>query len=213
MSTRNTRFFPKTVTVLAFILLPLQWSISTSGTVAHPGDFDLLTSAGIEGPTLAPPRPPVKVPAAAERAFARLPFAKEIGLAARNNGIDSLLLTAIVKTESRFDAAAVSPRGAVGLMQIRPDQDVENDPEKLLDPAHNLERGAAYLREMLDLFGGDLRLALAAYNAGPNAVRRFGGAPPYAETEAFVARVLGNYVELHRHYEPNGPALEPQLGS
>ena len=208
MSTRKTRFFPKTLTVLAFILLPLQWSISTSGTVAHPGDLDLLTSAGTE-PTLAAPP---KRPAAAERAFARLPFAKEIGRAAENNGIDTLLLTAVVKTESRFDAAAVSPRGAVGLMQIRPDQDVENDPEKLLDPAHNLERGAAYLREMLDLFGGDLKLALAAYNAGPNAVRRFGGAPPYAETEAFVARVLGNYVELHRHYEPNGH-MEPQQDS
>lgn len=209
MSIRKTRFFPKTLTVLAFILLPLQWSISTSGTVAHPGDFDLLTSAGSE-PTL--PAPPKRPTSTSARAFGRLPFAKEISRAAENNGIDSLLLTAVVKTESRFDAAAVSPRGAVGLMQIRPDQDVENDPQKLLDPAHNLERGAAYLREMLDLFGGDLKLALAAYNAGPNAVRRFGGAPPYAETEAFVARVLGNYVELHRHYEPNG-RTEPQLGS
>lgn len=205
MPIRKTRFFPKTITVLGFILLPLQWSIATSGTIAHPGDFDLLTSAGTE--PVIPPAP--KPPATAERAFTRLPYAKEIGLAAKNNGIDSLLLTAVVKTESRFDAAAVSPRGAVGLMQVRPDQGVENDPARLLDPAHNLERGASYLREMLNLFGGDLRLALAAYNAGPNAVRKFGGTPPYAETEAFVARVLGTYVELHRHYEPG----EPQRGS
>ncbi len=209
MSTRP-KTIGQTLAVLAFVfVLPLPWALSSSGTVTHPGDLDLLSSAGLaapavvagqlEAPLVKPPRP-----AAAEKSFSRLPYAREISLAAKNNGIDSLLLTAVVQTESRFDAAAISPRGAIGLMQIRPDQDLGEDPQQLLDPAHNLQRGAAYLRQMLDLFGGDLRLALAAYNAGPSAVRRFGGTPPYAETEAFVAKVLSSYVELHGRYEPAG---------
>jgi soluble lytic murein transglycosylase-like protein len=203
LSTRKS--ISQTCTAILFVLLPLQWSISTSGKVSHPGDLDLLSSAVQPIQSVQPTVAPAK-PKAAERSFSRLPFAKEIGLAAKNNGIDALLLTAVVKTESRFDASAVSPRGAVGLMQVRPDQAEQEDPQLLLDPAHNLERGASYLRDMLDQFGGDLRLALAAYNAGPNAVRRFGGTPPYAETEAFVARVLSSYVELHGSYEPVGQA-------
>lgn len=210
MST-NRSAIGKSLSFLVFVfVLPLPWALSSSGTITHPGDLDLLSRDGGAPPAIVPgkeaPRPPA--PAAnAEKAFSRLPYAREISLAAKNNGIDSLLLTAVVKTESRFDAAAISPRGAVGLMQIRPDQDVGDDPQQLLDPAHNLQRGAAYLRDMLDLFGGDLRLALAAYNAGPNAVRRFGGTPPYAETEAFVARVLSTYVELHGSYEPAGGTI------
>lgn len=202
MSTRKS--ISQTCTAILFVLLPLQWSISTSGKVSHPGDLDLLTSAVQPIQQPAPPAPAKTQ--VGQKSFSRLPFAKEISLAARNNGIDALLLTAVVKTESRFDASAVSPRGAVGLMQVRPDQAEQEDPQLLLDPAHNLERGASYLRSMLDQFGGDLRLALAAYNAGPNAVRRFGGTPPYAETEAFVARVLSSYVELHGSYEPAGQA-------
>ena len=207
MSTQKRTHYRKAATALVLVLIPLHWSISSSGTVSHPGDLDLLTS---EGSLPLIDVPPAR-PEGTDRAFSRLPFAKEIGLAAKNNGIDALLLTAVVKTESRFDAAAISPRGAMGLMQIRPDQ-AEDDPQLLLDPAHNLQRGAAYLRTMLDLFGGDLRLALAAYNAGPSAVRRFGGPPPYAETEAFVARVLATYVELHSLYEPSGHrgAASPQ---
>lgn len=201
----------KTLSLLVFVfVLPLPWALSSSGTITHPGDLDLLSREGGAPPAILPGQeaPSPKTPAAgAEKAFSRVPYAKEISLAARNNGIDTLLLTAVVKIESRFDAAAVSPRGAVGLMQIRPDQELGDDPQQLLDPARNLQRGAAYLRNMLDLFGGDLRLALAAYNAGPNAVRRFGGTPPYAETEAFVAKVLSTYVELHGSYQPAGGAI------
>jgi soluble lytic murein transglycosylase-like protein len=212
LSIRKSNFLSQTCTAILFVLLPLQWSISTSGKVSHPGDLDLLTSAAQPAPAPAPaPSVAAASPAPAktkvgEKAFSRLPFAKEISLAAKNNGIDALLLTAVVKTESRFDPSAISPRGAVGLMQVRPDQAEQEDPQLLLDPAHNLQRGASYLRSMLDQFGGDLRLALAAYNAGPSAVRRFGGAPPYAETEAFVARVLSSYVELHGSYEAAGQA-------
>lgn len=199
MSTPKKSVSRQVLTALVVTTFTLYWSLSSSGTVSHPGDLDLLSSH-------APQQDPAPARARLEsgpgpRSLSRLPYAKEIGLAARNHGIDVLLLTAIVKTESRFDAKAVSPRGAVGLMQIKPVLP-EDDPALLLDPALNLERGATYLRSLLDLFGGDLRLALAAYNAGPSAVRRFGGLPPYAETEAFVSKVLSTYVELHESYEP-----------
>jgi len=207
-SPKKRTAYGKTLAALILVFLIMQWSVSSSGTVSHPGDLELLADVNnlplsAESLSQAPqgastqstPRPK-KFPASK---LAPFPFAKEIALAAEANGIDALLLTAVVKAESRFDAAAISPKGALGLMQIKPGQ-LEENPELLLDPAHNLQRGAAYLREMLDLFGGDLRLALAAYNAGPGAVRRFGGPPPYAETTSYVARVLSSYVELHRNY-------------
>ena len=199
MSTPPKSLSRQVLTALVVTTFTLYWSLSSSGTVSHPGDLDLLSSHANQQ-DLTPARAGIER-GPGERSLSRLPYAKEIGLAARNHGIDVLLLTAIVKTESRFDAKAVSPRGAVGLMQIKPVLP-EDDPALLLDPALNLERGATYLRSLLDLFGGDLRLALAAYNAGPNAVRRFGGLPPYAETEAFVSKVLSTYVELLESYEP-----------
>lgn len=199
MSTPKRSLPRQVLTVLALAIVTLYCSLSSSGTVSHPGDLDLLSSTALNEPAPARVSPPRST--TGTRPNHRLPYAKEIALAARNHGIDALLLTAIVKTESRFDANAVSPRGAVGLMQIKPDLS-QDDAQLLLDPALNLERGAAYLRSMLDQFGGDLRLALAAYNAGPNAVRRFGGLPPYVETENFVSRVLSSYVELHENHQP-----------
>lgn len=199
MSTPKRSLPRQVLTALVVTTFTLYWSLSSSGTVSNPGDLDLLSNQAL----LQDPAPAgVSLErGSGERSLSRLPYAKEISLAAQNHGIDVLLLTAIVKTESRFNANAVSPRGAIGLMQIKPTLPGD-DPALLLDPALNLDRGAAYLHNMLDLFGGDLRLALAAYNAGPNAVRRFGGLPPYAETETFVSKVLSTYVELHESYEP-----------
>lgn len=98
------------------------------------------------------------------------------------------LLEAVAWAESRFDTAAVSAKGAVGAMQLMAGtaHDLGVDPA---DPSQNIEGGARYLRMLLDDFGGDLGLALAAYNAGPSAVRRH-GAPPYEETRAYVDAVL-----------------------
>jgi soluble lytic murein transglycosylase-like protein len=125
------------------------------------------------------------------------PYADLIRNASSRSGVDSLLLAAIVEAESRFDAKAVSHRGAIGLMQLMP-ASVGKSPDELFEPGLNLDLGAAYFRTLLDTFGGDLELALAAYNAGPGQVRRFGGIPPFEETRNFVDRVLAYYVEHHQ---------------
>lgn len=114
--------------------------------------------------------------------------------ASRRHGVDPLLVAAIVEVESHFDASAVSPRGALGLMQVRPATAGRPEEGQLLDPAVNVEAGTAYLRRLLDRYGGDLVLTLAAYNSGPTAVRRFGGLPPFPETRRYVEQVLRVYV-------------------
>lgn len=119
--------------------------------------------------------------------------------ASRAQDIDYELLQALIATESGFDAAAVSPKGAVGLMQVMPataqrygvTADRKGAVEKkLTDPRTNIRTGSRYLRYLIDLFPGRLELALAAYNAGEGAVARHGGVPPYPETLAYVRKVL-----------------------
>lgn len=128
------------------------------------------------------------------------PFGAEIEAAAAKHGIDPALLRALVRQESGFDPAARSSAGATGLTQLMPGTaaSLGVDPT---DPVQALEGGARYLRQQLDRFGGDERLALAAYNAGPGAVARFGGVPPYAETQAYVEKVLG-YAAAERTSRP-----------
>lgn len=109
--------------------------------------------------------------------------------------IDPLLLASVVEAESGFDAEAVSVQGALGLMQVLPETaDLYRPAADPIEPAINVEVGARYLRGQLKLFEGDLPLALAAYNAGPGNVIRFGGIPPFRETRRYVRRVLANYV-------------------
>jgi soluble lytic murein transglycosylase-like protein len=119
------------------------------------------------------------------------PFAAEISAAAARNGVDPKLLTGLIHAESNFDPSATSPAGAQGLTQLMPGTAASLGVTNPLDPAQAIEGGAKYLRQQLDRFGGDATKALAAYNAGPGAVERFGGVPPYAETQAYVRRVLG----------------------
>jgi hypothetical protein len=111
---------------------------------------------------------------------------------AKMYGLDPKLVTAMVEVESGFDIKAVSPKGAKGLMQIMPGTAKDLELRESLDAAKNLEAGARYLRQLLDRFG-DPRLALAAYNAGPNAVARFGGVPPYPETKSYLDKIQAKY--------------------
>lgn len=129
-----------------------------------------------------------------------LPFGEQIFRAARRHGLDSLLVASLVEAESSFRPGAVSSAGAVGLMQVMPRTGsfVHGGAVDLGDPHINLDVGVRYLRELLEIYDGDLELALAAYNAGPGAVQRFGGVPPYRETRAYLMRVLATYVEHHR---------------
>jgi soluble lytic murein transglycosylase-like protein len=117
-------------------------------------------------------------------------FGAEIDAAAASNGIDPALLKALVSQESGFDPNARSGAGALGLTQLMPGTAAGLGVTNPLDPAQSLQGGAKYLRQQLDRFGGDEKLALAAYNAGPGAVARFGGVPPYSETQHYVTNVL-----------------------
>jgi len=127
-----------------------------------------------------------------------LPYGPAIHRSAARYGIDPLLLASIVEIESGFDPEAVSSRGAAGLMQVMPSTAGTAGPIDLCDPERNLDAGARYLRSLLNRFKGDLDLALAAYNAGPGNVRRYGGVPPFRETRRYVDKVLEIYVDHHR---------------
>jgi soluble lytic murein transglycosylase-like protein len=123
---------------------------------------------------------------------ADVPFGAQITAAAKKYGLDPALLAGLVKQESGFNPNAGSPAGARGLTQLMPGTAAGLGVTNVLDPAQSLDGGAKYLRAQLDAFGGDVTRALAAYNAGPGAVKRYGGVPPYAETQNYVRAVQAN---------------------
>lgn len=113
--------------------------------------------------------------------------------AARTHGVDPRLVAAVVRRESAFKVHAVSPVGASGLMQLMPATARFLGVKNVFDARENIFGGTRYLRTLLDTFNGDLDLTLAAYNAGPGAVRKYNGVPPYRETRAYVAAVRSSY--------------------
>lgn len=115
---------------------------------------------------------------------------------AEKTGLDPALIKAVIHAESAFHTQAVSRAGAKGLMQLMPGTAAALGVSDPFDPEQNIAGGARYLSQQISRFG-DVQLALAAYNAGPGSVLRYGGIPPYPETEAYVSRVLG-YLEAYR---------------
>jgi len=120
--------------------------------------------------------------------------------ASRQHGVSAALVKAVIAAESGFDPWAESTKGARGLMQLMPATAEELGVDDAYDPWQNIDGGTKYLCELIDRFPGELELALAAYNAGPEAVRQYQGIPPYKETRGYVKRVLSYYKKYHADF-------------
>lgn len=173
--------------VIVCVAAPAQAQVievGPEGVVTRSGPA-ITTQAGVT--PIAPPAPPAAIaPIQAQKLAEAAPLLSRAGEA---SALSPRLLEAVAYVESRFNHAAVSPKGAIGLMQLTPGTaaDLGVDPH---NPETNARGGAAYLRQMLAMFDNNVELALAAYNAGPQAVIRYKGVPPYPETRAYVAAVL-----------------------
>jgi soluble lytic murein transglycosylase-like protein len=152
------------------------------------------TVAGIEAEDYTPPPPPVAVPIVPEPQPALTPQ-ELITRAAIHNGLPPEIVRSVARAESGYRVDAVSPKGAIGLMQLMPGTAAALNADPY-DPAQNVEAGARYLRDLLLKYENDphqVTKALAAYNAGPGAVDKYNGVPPYRETIQYVNRVLKDY--------------------
>lgn len=158
--------------------------------VRNPGDYRLRAAWGRADP---------KSDLFANPLLADKPYQEQVVEAAKEHRLDPALVHAVIAAESNYNPNALSNKGAVGLMQVMPDTGRRYGvkEKELKQPAQNIRTGAQYLADLIDMFDGDLKLALAGYNAGENAVLRHGrNIPPFAETQAYVPRVLRFYDTL-----------------
>lgn len=169
--------------------------------------------AEVCAPPAAAEAPPVE--AAAPLVAAASPddgLATAIESIAARHGVDARLVEAVVRVESGGNPRAVSPKGALGLMQLMPARATMLGVADVFDPRANLDGGVRHLRDLLARYAGNVRLALAAYNAGEEAVRRFGGIPPYRETQEYVRKVLSLYAgATSPRTLASGTAARPRL--
>ena len=200
---------------------------AAAGRGAQPAKAGVRTATTALVPAQAHAPTPVFVPLPLTKYFAAMPgyAGARLHLQAASEifGVDMVLLQALVATESGFDAGAVSPKGAVGLMQVMPATaaryglTAESDEaafEKLKDPSVNVNMGTRYLRDLLSLFAGDRSLALAAYNAGEGAVKKAGNRiPDFKETQNYVKTVLQLMEGLGGVPGNAGPVRAPGINS
>jgi len=130
------------------------------------------------------------------------PYLQKIRKYARHYQVDEQLVQAIIRQESCFKVKAKSPVGAMGLMQLMPQTAIELGVSNAWNPEQNIAGGVKYISRQLKRFKGDKRLALAAYNAGPGAVLKYKGIPPYRETKHYVASIMAEYQRLKTHRYP-----------
>jgi len=154
-----------------------------------------LADAPIDPPVTAEVAPPHQAARPKGKAMTRRAahFAPIVRAAASAHGLPEALLQAVIEVESGFNADAVSPKGALGLMQLMPQTARALRVDDPRDPQRNVEAGARYLKELMARYGNDVSLALAAYNAGPGTVERSGGIPRIRETQSYVPRVMVRY--------------------
>jgi soluble lytic murein transglycosylase-like protein len=132
-----------------------------------------------------------------------------INEAAARHNVDPNLVRAVIKVESNFNPRAISPKGAMGLMQLMPGTARTLKVARPFDPNENIDGGVRHLKQLLESFGGDLNLSLAAYNAGSNAVRRNKGIPPYRETQNYVRQITQLYWNGDPARLSGGPIRNP----
>jgi len=186
---------------LVFILSFLLWPVVSGAdiyryvdgdgvvhfsNVQPDGKFDLYLR---EGPKTAPPAPAASLPGESW-------MTGYVDRFSRANDLPPALVHAIIKAESNGQRKAVSPKGAKGVMQLMPFTSKRLRVTDPFDPIENIEGGIKYIKELLLAFEGDITRTVAAYNAGPGAVRKYGGVPPYQETRLYVRRVM----DLYRQY-------------
>jgi soluble lytic murein transglycosylase-like protein len=198
-----------------FIVLSSGFKIHAESHSVEGGMMHLETSQGaieipaamvstVEREEYTPPAPQLSQPMKPDQAQPQLTPQELITRAAKQAGLPPALVHSIARAESAYNAGAVSPKGAVGLMQLMPGTAAELKANPY-DPAENAEAGARYLRELLLKYESDphqVLKAIAAYNAGPAAVDRYKGVPPYAETIEYVKRVVREYEREQKNLAP-----------
>jgi soluble lytic murein transglycosylase-like protein len=192
-------------------LLPLPAAADDESAGRNPSAYRLnvnqpSTFRFVPADSYVPARKEPEIPAR----FADRPYALQIQRAAREASLDPALVHAVIHVESGYNAAARSPKGAIGLMQVLPETAARNGvPDPARSPEANLKAGTRYLRELMQQFSGRLDLVLAAYNAGENAVVRYGERiPPYRETQLYVPAVLSKYKEWRDPPAPTPSRIE-----